>query len=169
VDAKLAPLSAAADDIKAASAVESAGAARRIGESKAGALNEFRQRISQADSAKAYGISNAKQQYLSQRANIQDKIIELGREQGTFTVAQADALRKQNQQYDLAIRGQNKTLQAAKLHVKATKRGQDLSHHDRVVSNRIKQQNANKPPRGRSQAARHVLSGLRLRTSTTRA
>jgi hypothetical protein len=126
VNRKLAGLSSAADDIKAASAVEAGGAQRRIGEERANAVNELRQRRSQAAAGAAFAVSQAGQEYASKRDTIQNRILELGREQGTFTVAQTEANRKADRQFKLGLRGQN-----------VTKRGQTLSHQDRVKSQKI--------------------------------
>jgi hypothetical protein len=98
IDQRLAPLSHAADDIKAGSASEAAGFMRRLGETRAATLGEFQSRKVDAKAGAAFAVRSATDQYRVDSGKIRDQLTALQRRKGVITtVALNDAIKAEEQ------------------------------------------------------------------------
>lgn len=139
VDRKLAPLSPVADDFRAASALEHAGFLRRIGETRASTLGELQSRKVDARAGQAFAVRTARDQFRADKQKIGDRLLEVKREQGAAFESALSRAIQQEADNALKKRGQNLTFKAAQARVATTRRGQDLSHQDRVANRRAQQ------------------------------
>jgi hypothetical protein len=98
VDQKLAPLSAVADDIRAASAREAGGAQRRLAETRASTLGEFQSRKVDAQAGAAFALQSARATRDSSVGKIQGQIQRVAKENGVATVTALASINKANAQ-----------------------------------------------------------------------
>lgn len=127
LDARLAALGPAANDYKAASAVEASGARGRLGDAQAYALQDLTNREQSAAAGQAWGINNARATYLGDRAKTQQQIQDTLQQSGDYSASAAQTIADQIRRDATTRRGQT-------LGHDATVRGQDLSHADRAAT-----------------------------------
>jgi hypothetical protein len=102
--------------------------------SKASALEDLTTRQVAARQGQQFGVLAARQKFTQDMAKILGQSQGLRQQKGAFTASTLNALEQAALGRAVTKRGQDKTAEAAKARVRATKRGQDLSHQDRVAS-----------------------------------
>ena len=135
--------------LRAAVAAEQAGFTSRLGESRANTLTELGQRKIDAVSGAAYAKKSARETLGSDIAKLFERKQDLAREKGAFTVATAGELKRAAQQ-------RADTLANQEANRATTRRGQTLSHKDRVASRKEaarKEREKNKAGGGARQTA----------------
>lgn len=126
---ELAKLGPVADSIKAAALAEGTGAANRLAASDLFNMADLSQRYVSAAQGAEYAKQHARGQLHSDAAKIADQINSVLGQQGAFTASTLESLTNAQLQRELQNRisiRQSRT----------TRRGQTLSHNDRVASRR---------------------------------
>lgn len=135
VDEALQSLGAGAAPFAAAIARERGGTTDRLTESEANSLQDLTNRRLEAASGRAYAENAATSEYTSGLGKIQRSYQELAQEEGAFTQGRIGELRK-----EAADRAFQRDL--AQMRDTTTRRGQNLSHQDRVAAEQGKDKRA---------------------------
>jgi hypothetical protein len=115
--------------IAPAAARDATGAQRRLSESLAGALSETTARESEAQSGASFAINQAQSRFGRNVERVQGRLGDLSQEEGRFVSGRVGDLLGEQAKRAFTAR-QNRASRAV------TKRGQTLSHEDRVASRR---------------------------------
>jgi hypothetical protein len=148
----VAALPGVANSIKAGAQLEATHSLAALRDAKSAALTDLQSRRVAAKEGEAFAVNRAHTELVDSLAKVLGRKQDLRREQGAFTALTSRELRQAAQE-----RADN--LSIARGRIKATERGQTLSHKDRVRGQNLSHEDRRAAARQRAQAKAKARSG----------